>query len=174
MYMRQSSNSTCLGPLFLAERGGAAAPISTASSAGSPVLISSHRPGFALDLGAVHDAPGSRVEGIAAVHRAAVVPQNEVAQPSVIVPGQVVAGRVRQNLVEQRLGFGERESIDISIAAAAEIKALATRFGVRADERVDRARGLARIVARRHAGPDIAAAVVGSVVFYPQPGDAIF
>src|SRR5260370_39488415 len=121
MYMRQSSNSTCLGPLFLAERGGAAAPISTASSAGSPVLISSHRPGFALDLGAVHDAPGSRVEGIAAVHRAAVVPQNEVADPPAIVPGQLLAGRVRPNLVQQSIGVGAREVIEISLEAAVEI-----------------------------------------------------
>src|SRR4051812_37543408 len=144
--------------LFQAERVGATVRTPTAVSAGSRVLISSHRPGFALDLGTVHDASRSGVEGIAAVHRAAVVPQNEVADPPVIVPGQLVAGRVSPNLIEQRFGLGERESVDIGVVAPTEIEALATRFGMRADEWVDGARGLARIVARRHAGSDVAAA----------------
>jgi hypothetical protein len=154
-----------LGTLFQAKRGAAAAPIRTAFSS---------RVGFALDLGTVHDTPRGGVEGIATVHRTAVVPQNEIANPPFIVPSQLIAGRVSPNLVEQHFGLGEREPVDVGVAAATEIEALASRFGMCADERVDRARGFARIVARRYAGPDIAAAVIGPVVFYPEPGNALF
>src|ERR1700720_2118791 len=103
-----SRNSTLLGTLFQAGRVSARAAIGMTPPAGSRVLISSHRPGFALDLGAVHDTPRGGVEGIAAVHHAAVVPQNEVADTPIIVPGELVAGRVSPDLVEQRFGIGER------------------------------------------------------------------
>src|SRR6516165_4000407 len=96
-----------------------------APPAGSRVLILGHRPCFALDLGTVHDASRGGVEGIAAVHRAAVVPQNKVAHPPVIVPRQLVARRVSPNLIEQRFGSGKRKSVDIGVAAATEVEALA-------------------------------------------------
>src|SRR5581483_11143134 len=46
------------------------------------------RPRVALDLSAMHDAPAVRVEGIAPVHGAAVVPQNEVADAPDMLPGE--------------------------------------------------------------------------------------
>src|SRR5436305_8635685 len=62
----------------------------------------------ALDLGAVHDPPGCRVEGVAPVHDAAIVPQDQVARAPLLVPGEFVLGRICPQRVEQRLAFGER------------------------------------------------------------------
>src|SRR5437588_12413548 len=38
----------------------------------------------ALDLGAMHDAPGRRIEGVAPVHHAAIVPQDQIADPPLL------------------------------------------------------------------------------------------
>src|SRR5258706_12008094 len=47
---------------------------------------------LSLDLGAVHDAPGARVERVAAVHDAAVVPEHQVADPPLVAPRQGAGG----------------------------------------------------------------------------------
>src|SRR5205085_6809638 len=48
----------------------------------------------AFDLGAVHDAPCRRVEGVAPVHHAAIVPQNQIAGPPLLIPGEFGLGSV--------------------------------------------------------------------------------
>src|SRR6266540_2191380 len=53
----------------------------------------SHRAG-ALELGAVHQAAGRGVEGVAAVHRAAVVPPDEVADQPFLGPGEAILDHV--------------------------------------------------------------------------------
>jgi len=119
---------------------------------------------LSLDLGAVHDAPGARVERVAAVHDAAVVPEHQVADPPLVAPRQGAGGGRLPDAIEQRVGLVERQSLEPRVAAPAEIQVAASRFGVDGDEQVERAWRGARIVARRDAGADVAAAVVGAVV----------
>src|SRR5450755_1780709 len=51
--------------------------------------LPSRRRQFALDLGAMHDAALLGIEGVAAVHGAAVVPQHEVADAPDMLPGEL-------------------------------------------------------------------------------------
>src|SRR5205809_250224 len=44
----------------------------------------------ALELGAVHQPAGRRVEGVAAVHRTAIVPPHEVADLPFLGPGEAI------------------------------------------------------------------------------------
>src|SRR5690348_8080914 len=67
----------------------------------------SGRPQLALDLGAVHDSPAVRVKGIAPVHGASIVPQNEIADPPDVLPGEFPPIDDAPQLVEQRLGVLE-------------------------------------------------------------------
>jgi hypothetical protein len=83
-------------------------------------------------------------------------------------------GRITPQLVKQRLGLGERHSVDIGVAAAAEIDAFAAGLGMGADQRVQGAGGGTRIVGRGHPGTRIAAAVAGAVMLDPEPGKLPF
>ena len=123
---------------------------------------------LSLDLGAVHDAPGARVERVAAVHDAAIVPEHQVADPPLVAPRQGVGGGRLPDAIEQRVGLLQRQSLEPRVAAPAEIEVAASRFRVDGDERVERARRGSRIVARRDAGADVSAAVVGAVVLDAQ------
>src|SRR5882762_3656377 len=85
---------------------------------------------LSLDLGAVHDAPGARVERVAAVHDAAVVPEHQVADPPLVAPRQGAGGGRLPDAIEQRVGLVERQSLEPRVAAPAEIQVAASRFGV--------------------------------------------
>src|SRR5688572_18883861 len=59
----------------------------------------------ALDLRAQHVAAFVRVEGVAPVHGAAVVPHHQVADLPHLVPGQMRLGCMRPEAIEQRLAL---------------------------------------------------------------------
>jgi sodium-dependent dicarboxylate transporter 2/3/5 len=123
---------------------------------------------LAFDLRAMHDAPRTGVERVAAVHDAAVVPQHQIAGAPLVAPRQRIGGRDVPDAIEQRVGLVERQPFEPRVAASSEIQMAAVGFGVHADERMQRARRLARIVGRSDAGADVPAAVVGAVVLHAQ------
>src|SRR5512132_3092166 len=71
-------------------------------------LARSGGPLLAFDLGAMHDPTAARVESVAAVHRAAIVPQNQVADAPHVLPGKFRPIDEIPEFVEQRLRFGKR------------------------------------------------------------------
>jgi len=124
---------------------------------------------LSLDLGAVHDAPRSRIERVAAVHDAAVVPQDEIAGAPVVTPGQRISRGRLPNAVEHCVRLVERQSLEPRIAASSKVQMPAARFRVHTDERVEGSGGGARIVGRRDASADVSAAVVRAVMLDAQP-----
>src|SRR6201999_4475731 len=100
------------------------------------LLRSCCRPLPTFDLRAMHDATFRRIEWIAPVHRATIVPQYEVADAPHVLPHQFFAVDVRPKFVQQRLGTSEIKPLDVRIAATAEIQHAAARFGVRAYQRM--------------------------------------
>jgi len=123
---------------------------------------------LSLDLGAMHDAPGARIERVAAVHDAAVVPEHQVAGAPLVAPRQRIGGGGLPDAIEQRVGLVERQPLEPRVAAPAEIEMPAAGFWVNTDERMERAGRRARVVARRDPGADVSAAVVGAVVLDAQ------
>src|SRR5438067_11810259 len=71
-----------------------------------------------LDLRAVHQAARARIERVAPVHRAAVVPQHEITGAPVVPPGQRVARRMRPHVVQQRVALLEPQAFDLRVAPA--------------------------------------------------------
>jgi len=126
------------------------------------------------NLSPVHDAASAGIERVAAVHRAAVVPQHQVAWPPVVPPRQPVIGRVLPDLIQQRVGLLERQAVDVGVAPAPEVQAAAAGFRVDANEGMQGARRGPRIIGRRHARADISAAVIGAVVLDLQTLDSLF
>src|SRR5713101_7038744 len=88
----------------------------------APSLRYSGRPLLALDLGPVHDPPCVRIECIAPVHGAAVVPQHNIADAPDVLPGELRPIDEAPKLIEQRLGLRKLEPDEIGVAAAAEIE----------------------------------------------------
>ena len=88
----------------------------------------------------MHDAARRWIEGIAAMHRAAIVPQHEIADLPPVVPGQARLGRERPQLVEQRFGLRERQVHEMRIPPAAQKERLPACLRVRAYQRMDGAR----------------------------------
>src|SRR6516164_5697475 len=70
-------------------------------------------------------------------------------------------------------GISKLKSDQIGIAATAEIEHASVGVWVRAYQRMHCTGGGKRIISRRHALTDIATAVVGAVVLYPEPGNAL-
>src|SRR5579863_7655194 len=97
--------------------------------------LRSKRP-VALDLGAVHDAAALRIERIAAVHHATVVPQDQVARPPLLVPLEFRLRRMRPQRVEQGFALCERQPRDVGVAAAAEEQGLLAGNRMSANDRV--------------------------------------
>ena len=123
---------------------------------------------LSLDLRTVHDTPRSGIEGIAAVHGAAVVPDDEIAGLPAVTPRQPISGCDLPDAIEQGVRFIERQPFEPRVAAAAEIQMPAARFRMRADERMQRAGRGAGIIGRRDAGANVSAAVVGAIVLDAQ------
>jgi solute carrier family 13 (sodium-dependent dicarboxylate transporter), member 2/3/5 len=124
---------------------------------------------LSLDLRAVHDAPRSRIERVASVHDAAVVPQDEIASSPAVTPGLRIGGSRLPDAIEQRVGRIERQSLQPRVAASSEIQMLPSRLRVHADERMECSGRPAWIVGRRDASADISAAVVRPVMLDAQP-----
>ena len=124
---------------------------------------------LSLDLGAVHDAPRSRIERVAAVHDAAVVPQDEIAGAPVVTPGQRISRGRLPNAVEHCVRLVERQSLEPRIAASSKVQMPAARFRMRTDEWMECSGRGAWIVGRRDAGTHVSAAVVRAVMLDAQP-----
>ncbi len=77
---------------------------------------------FTLDLSPVHNAARAGVERVAPVHGAAIVPQHQVAHLPLVVPGEFFACSDRPQLVEQRFGLRQRQTLNVGISPASEIK----------------------------------------------------
>jgi len=84
-------------------------------------------------------------------------------------PADLRPRRIGPQLVQQRFGLVQGQAIDIGHAAAAEIQHGSPRLRMPADQRMQMARRLPRIVGRRHAGAEIAATVVGAVMLHLEP-----
>jgi hypothetical protein len=125
----------------------------------------------ALYLRAVHQPPGVRIELVAAMQDAAVVPQHEIAYPPLLIPGQFRTGCVRPKRIEQPLAVFELEAFDAGIAPAPEEQCLAPGHGVGADDRVVSARSLPRVRYLAKPTAQLAGTVVGCVVPAEPPFD---
>ena len=123
---------------------------------------------LSLDLGAVHDAPRSRIERVATVHDAAVVPQDEIASAPLVTPRKRISCRDLPDAIEQRVRFIERQPLEPRVAASSEIQMPSARFRMCTDERMECSGRGPWIVGRRDAGADVSAAVVRAVVLDPQ------
>src|SRR5947209_19610927 len=77
----------------------------------------------ALELGTVHQPARRGVEGVAAVHRAAVIPPDQVADPPFLLPGEAFLAGVLPQEIQERLALLDREAEDIGVDAAAEVEA---------------------------------------------------
>ena len=63
---------------------------------------------IASDLRAVHHATSGRIERVAAMHRAAVVPEHEIADSPPVPPDERLARGPRPDVGEQAVGFRQR------------------------------------------------------------------
>src|ERR1700730_11301130 len=88
-----------------------------ARAGGTPALPALRRPRFALDLGAMHDAPRTGVERVAPVHGAAIVPQHQIADAPHVLPGELRPRHVAPQLIEQGFGGRELQPGDVGVAA---------------------------------------------------------
>jgi len=81
----------------------------------------------------VHQAPRVGVELFPAVHGAAIVPYDQVADLPLVHPGERGIERMRPKRVEEFFAIGDRQPRDVGVRAAAEVQRLAPgfRMGVR-------------------------------------------
>src|SRR5581483_10825527 len=124
-----------------------------------------------LDLRAMHDAARRGIEGVAAVHGGAVIPEHDVARAPAMRPDILWPAGTSPELVEERLRLRKLEAGDIGVAAAAEIEIAPPGVGMDAHQRMDRPRRRPGIVACGEARAHIAAAVVGAIMFDAETGD---
>ena len=89
-----------------------------------------------LALRPVHDTPRRRIECIAPVHGAAVVPDQHVTQPPLMAPGEFRLRGVRPYFVEQRFGFLQRQAVDLRIRPPSEIERVVAAVFVPANDGV--------------------------------------
>src|SRR5262245_17000563 len=68
------------------------------------------RPRLALELGAMHDAPRGRIERVAPMHGAAIIPQHEIADSPDVLPGKFSPRHIAPQLVQQGFGLRKFES----------------------------------------------------------------
>src|SRR5690242_7141586 len=122
------------------------------------------RPGFAFNLGAMHDSARGRVKGIAAMHGATVIPKNQVSDAPFVVPGKLLASHVGPQLIEQRFRLGQGQAVYVRVASAAKIEHSSVGFRMRAHQGVVRARRSEGVVGGSDALSQISAAVVGSIM----------
>src|SRR5262245_10036962 len=90
----------------------------------------------ALHDDAVEQPTGGCIERVAPMHDGTVVPHEHVARLPAMMPREPILRRVRPKSIEQHFGPRNVEPGKIGFRAAAEIEAVASGFGMRADERV--------------------------------------
>ena len=77
--------------------------------------------GRALALRAVHDAPRVGIERVAAMHRAAIVPDQDVADFPLVMPRGLRPRGVRPQRIEQSFGFRQRQAAHVSVGPPSEV-----------------------------------------------------
>src|SRR5436190_8761961 len=98
--------------------------IMSGPEARGPARLSRHHR-LADDLGAVHQPAQALVEGVAAVHDAAIIPHHQIADPPLLVPGKMLLRGMRPDRVEQLLAVLDAQAMDVGAGTAAEEQRLA-------------------------------------------------
>ncbi len=93
----------------------------------------------------VHNTSRCRIERLAPMHHAAIVPHDDVSETPIVAPDYGLRGRMSPQLVEKRIRFFKGKTDEASIRAAAKIEAIPAGFRVCADQRMDGAGRLARV-----------------------------
>src|SRR5215217_3890607 len=88
------------------------------------------------DLRPQHQAPAVGGKAFAAVDGAAIVPEHHVADAPFLVPGVLGLAGVLPQPVEQGLALGNRQAVNVGVAAAAQEQGLAAGNRVDAHERM--------------------------------------
>src|SRR3954471_25041486 len=74
-------------------------------------------------LRAMQYAPRVRIERVPAVENAAVIPDQDIADAPLMMPREFRLSRMGPQRIGQRLGFLERQSVDICIRSASKVQA---------------------------------------------------
>src|SRR5690349_16135192 len=114
----------------------------------------------------MHEPAGGRVEGVALVHGATIVPADKVALLPDLSPGEALLGDLGPELVEDGRAFVGRKTDDRGVPPPAEEQAGAAALAMAADDRMVDAGPGAHVVAvgDAHAEADVAAAVINGLV----------
>ena len=120
---------------------------------------------LSLDLRAMHDAPRLLVEGVATMHHAPVVPEDEIADPPAVAPCQRVGRRNLPDSIEEGVRFVERQSFEPRVPSPTEVQMTTAGFGMHTDKRMERSRRGAWVVSRRDPCANVPTAVVRAVMF---------
>src|SRR5262249_7671010 len=91
-------------------------------------------PLITLDLAAVHDAPGLRIERIASVQHGKIVPQQESSELPPVAEGEPRLRRMRPQSIEQRLTLGHLKAEHVSVRTTPQKERLAAGGGLGADQ----------------------------------------
>src|ERR1700710_1905175 len=115
------------------------------------------------------------VESLPTVQRASVVPDHEVADLPFMLPGECRLGRVLPECVEQSLGFSYFKSHEIGFWTPSQIKIVAFRFGMRANQRMHTAWDVAhaRMFKLNEPGANVPGRIRSVVVFQLHPLDPL-
>src|SRR5262245_2081574 len=97
-------------------------------------------PWIGFDLCTMHHPARRRIEPVPPMHRAPVVPEDEIAGSPVMPPRERVLRRFAPDFVEQRVRLLEGASFYIGVAPPAEVEATAAGLGMYGHERVQRPR----------------------------------
>src|SRR5260370_42426942 len=104
---------------------------------------------FAFHLRGMDDAARILIEGVPAMHGAAVIPQNEISRLPYVVPRKFLPRGVSPQLIQKRFGFGKWQPRDVGVAAAAGVEEPSSGFRMRADQRLASPRRRAGVLGRR-------------------------
>src|SRR5260370_41196271 len=92
---------------------------------------------FAFHLRGMDDAARILIEGVPAMHGAAVIPQHEISRLPYVGPRKFLPRGVSPQLIQKRFGFGKRQPRDVGVAAAAEGQEPSSGFRMGADQLMD-------------------------------------
>src|SRR5579859_7038058 len=133
---KSRGSCTCARPR--ASGGATSASIATASRRCAGLLRS-------FDLRTVQQPARGRIEGIAPMQRATVVPRHDVAHAPFLPESEPRPGGVRPERIQQLLAFREIKAFDVAVAPSPQKETLASGLRVCAHERMTGARRFARI-----------------------------
>ena len=88
----------------------------------------------------MHDPPRARIERVAPVHGAAIVPEHEIADAPLMPPRERFTCRLGPDFVEEGVGVVERQPFNICVAPSAQVQTSPPGFRMDIHERVKRAR----------------------------------